>query len=123
VDRNDWDLSGSIKNPKEHLNLHPWCKFDNTIEVPTIKLDDWAKKNEVEAVDFIWMDVQGAERDVLRGGQELLQRTRFLYTEYSERELYEGQPNMITILSELRGFRISKRYENDLLLERKRYPK
>ena len=117
LEQEDWDLSGSIKTPRAHLEKHPWCKFETSIQSPAIRLDEWAQKNEVAEVDFIWMDVQGAELDVFRGGKDVIQRTRFIYTEYSERELYEGQPNIKKILSALPGFKIRERYENDLLLE------
>ena len=37
------------------------------------------------------MDVQGAERDVLQGSNTMLSNIGYIYTEYSNEELYEGQ--------------------------------
>jgi FkbM family methyltransferase len=116
-ERFDWDLSGSIKNPKEHRKRHPWCKFETSIETRAVRLDDWSKMHSVRRVDFIWMDVQGAEKDVFLGGKALLQNTGFLYTEYSDRELYEGQVPLIKLKRHLRSFKIRKRYVNDVLFE------
>ena len=115
----DWDLSGSIKKPKLHLEKHPWCNFDNTIKVKTMKLDSWAAENKVNAVDFIWADVQGSERELISGGKYALEKTRYFYTEYSEKELYEGQINFRQLTDLLPGFRVAKRYRYDVLLENK----
>lgn len=112
----EWDASGSIRRPKEHLVRHPWCTFETTLEVPVRTLDGWRREARVGDVDFIWMDVQGAELDVIAGGTETLARTRFLYTEYSNVELYEGQPSLRRLLRALQGFEVLARYPNDILL-------
>jgi FkbM family methyltransferase len=52
----NWDKSGSIRKPKEHLEVVPWCIFDQTIRVPTQR---WQNAG-VGPIDFIWADVQGA---------------------------------------------------------------
>jgi 2-O-methyltransferase len=111
-----WDLSGSLKKPKKHLERHPWCRFDQKITVHTRTLDDWAQEYGIGTVDFMWVDVQGAENLLFRGATETLQRTRFLYTEYSNRELYEGQLNLEGILTALPNFEVVRRYEGDVLL-------
>jgi 2-O-methyltransferase len=111
-----WDLSGSIRRPKNHLKEHPWVKFDKTITVRTCRLDDWCVENGVQHVDFIWMDVQGAEGDVIAGAQKTLQKTRFLYTEYSNNELYEGQLSLKRLLAQLPSFELVARYPEDCLL-------
>lgn len=112
-----WDLSGSIRAPKEHLDAHPWVTFEETVEVATTTLDSWCADQGVDAIDFIWMDVQGAEIDVFRGGVAALARTRYVYTEYSDRELYEGQRPLADLLDHLGRFRVVTRYPTDVLLE------
>jgi FkbM family methyltransferase len=114
-----WDLSGSIKKPKDHLVVHPWCTFDERIQVNTTKLDTWCRDEGVDWIDFIWADVQGAEEDLILGGLDALKRTRYLYTEYSNRELYEGQIDLQTILKLLPEFEVVKKYKNDVLLRNK----
>jgi FkbM family methyltransferase len=47
---------------------------DSTCDVDFVKLDDWAKMNEVTHVDLIKLDVDGNEFGVLDGGAELLKR-------------------------------------------------
>ena len=116
-----WDLSGSIRKPKDHLLIEPDVTFDRTIRVRTTSLDEWADENSIGDVDLIWMDVQGAERDVLAGGKKTLARTRYLYTEYSERELYEGQYTFRQLIKALPGFEVVIRYPADVLLRNARF--
>ncbi|HVG39178.1 MAG TPA: FkbM family methyltransferase [Pyrinomonadaceae bacterium] len=112
-----WDMSSSIRKPKQHLNLHPWCTFDEVINVQTKTLDTWCAEEDVDSIDFIWADVQGAEIDLITGGQQSLSRTRYLYTEYNNREMYEGQVKLRDILRLLPDFEVVKRFSNDILLK------
>lgn len=114
--KDGWDESGSIRPPKNHLTIHPWVKFNETIEVPITKLDVWGKENGINEVDFIWADVQGAEEDLIKGGIELINKAKFIYTEYSNEEQYDGQINLEGICNLLPSFRVLKRFENDVLL-------
>lgn len=116
----DWDLSGSIRRPKNHLTEYEWVRFDQPISVETRRLDDWASEANVSQLDLIWMDVQGAESDVIAGGARTLSNTRYIYTEYSDRELYEGQLSLQAILELLPSFEVVRLYpravEGDVLL-------
>jgi FkbM family methyltransferase len=121
-----WDFSGSIRRPKNHLREHPWVKFDKIIAVRTCRLDDWCAETGIEEVDFIWMDVQGAEGDVIKGATRTLEKTRFLYTEYSNNELYAGQPSLKVLLAILPSFKIVAKYgrpgDGDVLLRNAKRP-
>ena len=114
-----WDCSGSIRKPKNHLIVHPWCKFEKQIIVKTKRLDTWCKEKEINRIDFIWMDVQAAEIDVIRGGRNALRNTRYLYTEYNNKELYDGQLSLKQLLKELPEFEVVIRYPDDILLRNK----
>ncbi|WP_025038570.1 FkbM family methyltransferase [Bradyrhizobium sp. DOA9] len=123
-DAKEWDLSGSIRKPKHHLSEYEWVRFDASVPVESRRLDDWSDDAGLSAaVDLIWMDVQGAESDVIAGGQNTLSRTRFIYTEYSDRELYEGQLSLRSILDRLPSFEVVTLYpravEGDVLLRNK----
>jgi FkbM family methyltransferase len=115
-----WDLSGSIRQPKHHLKIHPSISFEDSISVNTCTLDDWSAENGIDQIDFIWMDVQGAEGDVIAGAQSILEKTRFLYTEYSNDELYEGQLSLKDLLSRLPSFDVVTRYPGDVLLRNRK---
>jgi FkbM family methyltransferase len=96
-DVDDWTLSSSLKKPTGHLTEHVWITFPNSVDVQTIRLDDFEPlKNTI--IDIMWVDVQGAEDLVFSGGKEALKRTRYVYTEYSNVELYENQLNLTDLL-------------------------
>jgi len=119
-----WDLSGSIRQPKNHLRALPWITFDSKITVETSTLDDWSRNHGIDSkttIDFIWMDVQGAEIDVFRGGKNTLAKTRYIYTEYSNIELYEGQFPLLKLVNFLKVFHVIIRYPEDVLLANKRF--
>lgn len=80
------------------------------------RLDDWCEEYGVTQIDFIWMDVQGAEADVIAGAAGTLNKTRFIYTEYSNNELYEGQLSLRSLLKRLPTFDLVARYPGDILL-------
>jgi len=115
-----WDRSGSIRQPKEHLMIHPRVTFDRKITVMASTLDAWCDKHGIGTIDFIWMDVQGAEIDVFRGAKNTLAKTRFIYTEYSNLELYKGQFNLRKLMEHLKNFNVMIRYPGDVLLRNKR---
>lgn len=120
IDPAGWDHSGSIRKPKSHLQVFPGVKFEKQIPVPLMKLDDWAAQNNIQEVDFIWADVQGAESDLILGAQEVLKSTRYFYTEYSDDEQYEGQINFNTLnaLAVNLGFKLLHKFKNDALFFR-----
>jgi FkbM family methyltransferase len=72
------------------FNLFPiWGKVKERIPVATRKLDDIA---EIAQMDFLKMDVQGAEREVLAHGRAKLRDTVVIQTEVSFVPLYQDQP-------------------------------
>ncbi len=111
-----YDLSGSIRKPKDHLEAVPWVTFGNTITVKTRTLDSWCEEHGIEEIDFIWMDVQGAELDVFKGSINTLRKTRFVYTEYSDRQMYEGQASLKQLIDYLGHFKVLVRFPHDVLL-------
>ena len=111
------DYSGSILKPKLHLKIHPNIKFEKKIIVNCMTLDSFIVSHNLLAPDFMWIDVQGAEYNVLRGGKETLNNTKAIYTEYSLKELYEGQKDLWFIANYLKdfGFKLKKRFKDDAL--------
>lgn len=113
VQKPDWDLSSSLLAPKAHLQQHPWVTFERACQVPTVQLDAWASRVIPDRiVDFIWMDVQGAEHLVIRGGEATFTRTRFCHFEYYDTEMYAGQKGLREIMSALKTYRLLATYEN-----------
>lgn len=115
----EWTCSSSIKNPKNHLRRYP-VTFGEAVEVELIALDTFYSQQGFDVIDFIWADIQGAEGEMIRGGQQTLARTRYLYTEYSDDELYENQATLSEILEMLPDFRVLELWPDDVLLENRR---
>lgn len=114
----DWSASSSLKYPKNHLKIHEWCKFENVIEVKTLRMDDLCRGLNINKIDLVWMDVQGAEDLVIEGMGDFKNNIRFIYTEYNNDDLYDGSPTLEKIISILgEGWSIEKVYENDVLLK------
>lgn len=91
--QDSWSASSSIRKPKNHLEIFPDVSFEDQIVVQCTKLDTWCKKAGLEntEIDFMWVDVNGAEMDFVIGALQTLKRTRYLYIEFSDKELYEGE--------------------------------
>lgn len=123
----DWDLSSSMKQPTGHLEYSKWVTFSEGREKPSIRLDTWLKECQtVNLIDFMWMDVQGAEREVISAGNETFRRTALIYTEFYDKalcgwpleDLYRGQPGLDEILSLLPGFSVASFHHGwNVLLE------
>lgn len=115
--RQDWDQSGSIRKPKLHLETWPTVKFENQIEVPIVRLDDWALDHDIGNVDLIWADVQGAESDLVAGARSVIRNTRFLFTEYGSMEWYEGQVSLNDLCAALfdLGLVLHRKFSMDAL--------
>jgi FkbM family methyltransferase len=111
-----WTHSSSLKQPKNHLARYP-VTFGETIEIDAITLDAYARLHGLHTVDFIWANVQGAEGEMIRGGRDLLSRTRYLYTEYSDDQPYEGQVTLKDICAMLPEFRVIELWPYEVLLQ------
>ena len=78
--------SSSILKPKEHLEHHPYVTFDGTEEVEVDILDDY----DVSNANFMNIDVQGYELEVLKGGKKTLEHIDYVYCEVNRGEMYEN---------------------------------
>lgn len=96
------------------------------IKVPCVILDDWCKLNNVQP-DILWMDVQGSELNVLKGGIEALKTVKAIATEVGLIPYYEGHTMKDDILKFLdeQGFELVNEtkawtHEADVILKRKK---
>lgn len=78
--------SSSILKPKIHITHHPHVKFPETEEVEVKVLDNFGYLN----YNFINMDVQGYELEVLKGAKQTLKNVDYVYCEVNRDEVYEG---------------------------------
>ncbi len=83
-------LSSSFYKPKEHLIEHPEVKFHPDDSIFEIKvLDELGISN----IDFLNIDTQGYEMEVLKGSVTVLNTdVKYIILEINKKELYEGCP-------------------------------
>ena len=103
TDRNSTGQS-SICRVISHSKKYPWLSFNKSIEVTTIKLDTWIKKSGLNAVDIMWVDVQGAERLVIEGAANTLRMVKYLQIEYGETSAYPDAMTRIETIELLSGY-------------------
>lgn len=99
----DWNYgnkSSSLLSPAGAGPMHGWVEFKETITVRTETLDGFAARQGISRIDFIHMDVQGAEKLVLSGARAMLPRIGAVWLEVSDRALYAGQ----ALRPEIQGF-------------------
>jgi FkbM family methyltransferase len=90
--------------------------LDFSFEVDTITLDQFCQEEQVNEIDFLQIDVQGADLDVLTGAINILNRgTTAIQIEVEFSQLYIGQPLFADVDSFLRQndftlFDVSKSY-------------
>lgn len=71
-----------------------------TMQVQTKRIDDIP---ELTNIDFIKIDVQGAELDVIRGGKSKLSKAVAIQAEVEFGPMYKNQPLFADVDTELRG--------------------
>lgn len=90
----DWNYgnkSSSLLAPAAPGPMHGWIEFKETIKVRTETLDNFCRQRGLGHIDFIHMDVQGAEQLVLNGTPAMLPHISAIWLEVSARENYRGQ--------------------------------
>jgi len=108
--------SGSIYEPKTIIdggprgNRWPFIKYDEKIEVETRTLDSFCEENGIDHIDFMWMDVQGAENAVFSGAKNMIGKIDYVYTEYHEEEMYVGATNLQTVTNMLEGYDLAQNW-------------
>lgn len=83
--------SGSIHEPVNQASMYTGIVFDQTVEAQGRSLDSFCDEHSINHIDFIWMDTQGAEREVLSGMKETYSNIDYIYTEYYNEEMYKDQ--------------------------------
>jgi 2-O-methyltransferase len=85
------DACSSLLPPTRQLiEGRPDIIFTKTITVPTTTLDYWAKQHHINSIDFVWLDLQGAELKALQAAPRLLATIKALHIEINEVERYKG---------------------------------
>lgn len=78
--------SSSLLKPKEHLVKAPHVTFSGSAKVEIDTLDSY--KSVVNKCNFLIIDTQGYELEVLKGGEVVIQSIDYIYIEVNRGEVY-----------------------------------
>jgi FkbM family methyltransferase len=108
--------SSSLLPPANVKPMYGWIEFKQAILVQTGTLDEFCRARGIAGVDFIHMDVQGAECLVLAGAEAMLRHVTAIWLEVSEQALYRGQALRTGIERVLRkhGFALTLEVRRDV---------
>ena len=81
-------MSSSVLQPKKHLEQYPEIIFEREEIVEMVRLDDILE--DKQNYNFLTIDVQGYELEVLKGSRETLKNINYILTEVNRDELYEN---------------------------------
>lgn len=89
-------MCSSLYKPNENF-IKLYNNFEvayqkNEIQIDTISLDFFIDKYQVKEVDFIKIDVQGAELDIFKGAHDTLKSVLNIVCEVEFVPIYENQP-------------------------------
>jgi FkbM family methyltransferase len=90
-----WDYgnkSSSLLSPAGVKATTKWLEWNEVISVETATLDDFCRSRDIHRVDFLHVDVQGAELMVLEGAKSILPTVQMIWIEVEQKQLYTGQP-------------------------------
>jgi FkbM family methyltransferase len=63
----------------------------NEIQVPCTRVDTVCSENNLDHIDIIWMDLQGAELLALESLGSMIDKVKLIYTEVTFKPMYHGQ--------------------------------
>jgi FkbM family methyltransferase len=85
-------MSCSLLKPQKHLDYYPHIKFESEKIINQNTLDNYVQEKNVNlnVYNFINMDVQGYELEVLKGSHNTLKLVDHIMTEINFEHLYEN---------------------------------
>jgi len=102
--------SSSILFPTRHKDVYPSITFEKTLELQSFSLDHvlaYVGNNfpsMPKAFELLFIDVQGAELEVLKGASQTLQNIKYIYTEVALGSDYKNAAPYSKIIEYLECF-------------------
>lgn len=81
-----------IKNISSSSGLEKYVKKgrnDKIINVKTIKLSDYCKKNNIRLIDYMKIDVEGAELECLKSLENFIYKLKLLKIELTSKNFFK----------------------------------
>jgi FkbM family methyltransferase len=107
--------SSSLKEMDFHLIAHPNVSVSDIIDVNTITMSNLIKKYNIDInnYDFLNIDIQGSELDVLESFNNSLENIKSMYIEINTKSLYKDIP-LVEDLDEFLNNKGFKRVETSI---------
>lgn len=98
--------SSSILELGTHKINHPSVYYIETEEKKTKTLDDLFEQNnlDINLYDFLNLDLQGVELDVLKGFKNNINKMKYIYTEVNTEDVYKNCSKLNDIDVYLQGY-------------------
>jgi 2-O-methyltransferase len=83
--------ASSLLQPTESFNNDYFhADIEHPIMVESITMDQWAQNNNVDHIDFLWLDMEGNELRALQSGKEIVKTVTVIYTEINLQPFWNG---------------------------------
>jgi FkbM family methyltransferase len=92
--------SSSMLRLGTHRTSYPDVYVTHTLKLVTTTVDELAAAHDFSGLDFLNLDLQGAELQALRGSTATLTQVKYIYTEVNREDVYEGN----ALIRDLDGF-------------------
>ncbi len=85
--------SGASSLLAPNLSLVSHLQFTTSpIQVACVNLDEWMVNNNIDHVDFMWLDMEGAELQMLKASPQAMAKVTAVYIELNCKEFRYGTP-------------------------------
>ena len=99
--------SSSLYDFGTHSKTYPGIRYNKTLVVKSCKLDSVIPKSS--RIDFVNLDIQGAELNALKGFSAGIPGIKWIYCEVNAISVYEGCPVILEIDHYLKGFGFNRK--------------
>lgn len=85
------------------------------ITVPCVIFQDWCRNHAVQAIDFIWLDIEGFELQLLKSSPEIFKTVKVIYTETNFAKFRDGTTQFVDLKNYLEsvGYQLVAHWYNE----------
>lgn len=101
-------IASTLLDPEVHERVFPQVKYEKDISVRTTTIDAWAAENDVSRIDFLFLDIEGAEFEAMKAAPRMMKKVKVIFSETGFVPLFKGRPPFGELRAwlEKQGFRL-----------------
>lgn len=107
---------GSIYQPFDSCGVSA-RDFTKIGPIPCYTMDSLCEQYRVQEIELLYVDIHGAEKDMIAHGRKALSKTRYLFMEVFGHEAYAGMVRRDALLSMLPHWKTIHEFPWNVLLE------